>query len=165
MIFLLFLRFIEVHEMIVDHIKNVALYAGVSSRLKIALDYLASVAEKGAEPGEFEVDGKNIYGFCREFQLRSEEDMPFEAHRKYIDIHYVVKGREKICCAALGLLQEEKAYSEEVESGLYRCTHLPNRIVLNPGEFAVFFQEDGHKPYCSVEGEISVTKIMMKVLV
>ena len=90
--------------------------------------------------------------------LKSAEGRLFEAHRKYIDIQYVLSGKEKIEYCDLAMLTEKVAYSEERDYiGLEGRGSV---LTLNEGDFAVFTPTDGHLP-CIGEG--TVKKIVIKV--
>ena len=41
----------------------------------------------------YDIDGDNLYAPVSEYLTKNEEDAKFEAHQKYIDIQYVVSGK------------------------------------------------------------------------
>ena len=47
------------------------------------------------------------------FISREEKECVYEAHKKYMDIHYIMEGAERIATADVRSLQVETPYSEE----------------------------------------------------
>ena len=45
--------------------------------------------------GTYEIDGKQVYALVQEYQSKRPADGKWEAHRKYIDLQYVVRGRNE----------------------------------------------------------------------
>ena len=69
---------------------------------------------------------------------------PFEAHRKFIDIHYVVSGSEVFGYSDIKKLTVTKEYDSTTD-----CEFLEGdakEIVLNEGDFLIAFPEDAHIP-------------------
>ena len=72
--------------MILDSLKNSALYYGVSPRMKQAFELIASTDWTTMEPGIHELDGKDIYVNVMERELKQKPDAKLEIHNEYIDI-------------------------------------------------------------------------------
>jgi hypothetical protein len=49
----------------------------------------------------YDIDGDNVYATVSEYLTKNEEDARYEVHRAYIDIQYVVSGKELIGVAPL----------------------------------------------------------------
>ena len=68
----------------------------------------------------------------------------FEAHKKYIDIHYCISGSEGIGYADVATLTPTTEYDEENDyfllSGEYQ------KVILREGDFCIVFPEDAHIP-------------------
>ena len=88
----------------------------------------------------------------------------FEAHDRYIDIQYVVKGRECFCVADRALLTADNDYDPDNDFILFNDPPESSIIVLNEGDMVIVSPEEAHKPRCSVgeRGE-PVMKIVIKV--
>ena len=68
----------------------------------------------------------------------------YEAHEKYIDVHYIMEGAERIATADVSSLQIMTPFSEERDIGFYQGDE-SGRYLLKPGEFMVCFPSDAHK--------------------
>jgi len=76
-----------------------------------------------------------------------------------------VSGRERIGCAPLGLMTEDRAYDAEADVAFYRDEDgAGSTLVVRSGMFAIFMPRDVHMP-CLVDGEAgAVRKAVAKVL-
>ena len=97
-------------------------------------------------------------------KTRAVETAQFEAHRKYIDLHYLIRGKEMIGSANSASLREVKPYTPEVEAALYERPAKYKRLMLKPGEFTVFFPGQAHMPGCYVDKSEEIKKVVIKIL-
>ena len=150
--------------MIQDTIGHRERYGGLSSELDRALKYLADTDFTALEDGRHPIDGEAIFALVSTYDTEPESARSFEAHRSYIDIQYVLTGREIIHWAPLQELTPAGEYSDEKDivflSGDSRA-----RLQLTPGTFALFFPEDAHKPNCAWDDPQPARKVVVKVRV
>ena len=113
------------------------------------------------DPGKYEIDGEHAFAIITEAPSKTFDAAKWEAHLKYIDIQYVIRGAEKIGITPLALSTVSKPYDEandyanyEAEGTFYTAT---------PAEFFLFFPEDVHRPNILIEGFEVVKKIVIKV--
>ena len=81
--------------MIKDTLKNSEFYYGLGERFQKAFEYLKTTNLSEKENGKYEIDGENIYVSVQDYNTKPEEEGKFEAHKKYADIQFIVKGQEK----------------------------------------------------------------------
>lgn len=86
-----------------------------------------------------------------------------EAHRKYLDIQYIVKGKEVVGYAPLEACTEEVAFSEENDIGRYAGPF--SYITINEGICYVAFPEDAHMPGRHLDVPNDFVKIVVKLKV
>ena len=146
--------------MIIDHIKNAALYEGLGERLTQALEYLKTTDFSSMEPGRYDVDGDNIFAMVNEYDTRQLKDAELEAHKVYIDIQYVHSGAEKIGYAPLNVQTPSNEFNTDQDCGFYQG--VPSLIDFNKGMFAIFYPTDLHMPGIG-ENKSAVKKIVVKV--
>lgn len=149
--------------MIIDHIKNAAVYKGLNARIMKALDYLAKTDFSALAPGRYEIDGSTIYALVQEYETKPREKGVWEAHRRYIDVQFVADGIETMGYAPLGNLAVSQAYSSEKDCELFTGTG--DFITAGKGMFLVFFPEDGHMPCLIKDKPVKVRKVVVKVAV
>ncbi len=126
----------------------------LASRLKEMLIYLRDNDLKGRELGRIELEGENLFINIEENEMAPREERRPEAHRRYLDIQLVLDGEESIGVAADSRVENidgvlEK-YSQERDIIFYQDVKRENMIDLYPGDFAIFFPEDIHRPRCVV---------------
>jgi len=151
--------------MILDTLANHAQYAAISPRFARAFAFLQQLPAD-APVGRHEIDGEEIYAFVQKHQTKPVAEKLMEVHRKYIDIQYMVKGREIIMWAPLADLKEcTMAFDPAVDAALYKCIPAMVPIPVLPGQFALLFPEDGHAPSCAWDTPAEVLKVVVKVMV
>src|SRR5688500_2302589 len=91
--------------MVVDKLQNASLYAPPGSRLSKAFEFLRRPDLATLENGRHEIDGSNVYALVQSYNTTPREKGKFEAHRKYIDVQFVVSGDECMGYANLADLE------------------------------------------------------------
>ena len=110
-----------------------------------------------------DIDGDNLYAPVSEYLTKNEEDARYEAHQKYIDIQYVVSGKELIGVAPMSQKKDVlEAYDSTKDIEFLTVTGGENLPAL-PDRFFIFFPDDAHRPGLK-DGENSpVRKVVVKV--
>ena len=103
--------------------------------------------------------GNDNYVNVFEYETK-ESDGVFEAHKKYIDIHYVINGEEKVLWADK-YEQETKPYQADGDYSLGMVGHY-KEVVLN-GILCVFLPDEPHKAGVCIKGSKSVKKAVFKI--
>lgn len=147
--------------MILDSLKNSALYENVNPRMKKAFALIASTDWTMMEPGIHELDGKDIYVNVMERELKRKPDAKLEVHNEYIDIQVLISGREE----SFGWSERKDLKLPQgefdAEKDIQFFDDVPQTYyTLRPGQFTVLFPEDGHAP---MVGEGTMRKIIVKV--
>lgn len=148
--------------MVLDRLANAPLYRGLGTRLQEALEYLRTTDLTATAPGTYELRGRDVYAIVAEYTTKPRASASWEAHRKYIDVQYVVRGTELLGYANTGRLSAG-AYNEEKE-------YLPLEgegefLTLSEGSFAILWPEDAHMPGVAAGTPAPVKKVVVKVAV
>lgn len=147
--------------MIFDKIENSAIYETISPLLKAAFEYLKQTDFSKMDNGKHVIDGDALFAIVQEYDTKNSTDAKLEAHRKYIDVQYIISGEELIGVRPLIDQTPCKDYDAENDYALYDDTC--SFVKINPKQFAVLFPQDLHKPGIKVDGAIKVKKVVMKV--
>ena len=147
--------------MIYDKIDNIELYKGLSEDIYLGLEFLQN-ATLDIEKGVHELSPR-VKAIISEYKTKEINEYGFEAHRKNIDIQYLLKGLERINCLPIEQMEETKPYSEENDAAFFTAKALPTEMVLGSGYFAIFYPQDGHMPGLYVENLENVKKVVIKV--
>ena len=140
--------------------KDAPAYRGIHPNLDLALEritpeFLASV---GSERVDI-VDG--VYATRFTYETVPAEESFFEAHRKYLDIHIMVEGRERVEIAP----PEALAEFDRVEANDFYAYRGEGdyKLILSPGDFLVVFPGDAHRIKMQLDGPKTVSKVVFKV--
>ena len=148
--------------MIFDNIKNRALYEKIDSKFTIAFDFIEKVTREGADVGKYELCGKDVFAMVQEYEPKEDSGV-FEAHKNYIDIQYILSGKEYMECAKIENCEETVAYNPEKDVAFYTCEGYRQSLDCEEGDFAIFFPHDVHKPGVKLWESGAVRKIVVKV--
>lgn len=149
--------------MIYDHISNIATYRDLSTNIALGLDFLKQMNPYTAV-GTYQIN-QQVNAIVSEYETKTENEHGYEAHRKYIDIQYLLNGTERIACLPFERLKETQSYNYENDAAFYAADRslLPTNLSLLPGYFAILFPQDGHMPQLCVDKPIKVKKVVIKV--
>lgn len=147
--------------MILGKNREAAAYRGLHPRLDRALECLTDefLTSVGTETRKLE--GEALYVTRFDYDTAPFEETFFESHKRYLDIHVMVKGSERVDIAhPEGLtLYENKGdfygYRGDAEQS----------VILRPGDFLVVFPGDAHRLKIAVDQPEAVSKVVFKILV
>ena len=112
--------------------------------------------------GRIELDG-NMYATVSEYFLKDRDTTLFEAHQKYIDIQYVVSGRESIDVAPLEHMTVTKPYNADNDI-LFGTVSNYSELKAAPDRFFVLFPSEAHRPgMIDGSNNLFTRKIVVKV--
>ena len=148
--------------MIIDRIENAHLYYTVHPRFKKAFEYFKQIDIDTIPAGKYEIDGEAMYVLVQEYNTKLKEQGLWEAHRRYIDLQYVVKGAEGIGYANIHHLKQGGYDDGKDFLPLHGEGDL---ITVRSGNFVLLLPEDGHMPGTALGDSAPVKKIVIKISV
>lgn len=147
--------------MIFDHISHIATYRSLSPNIALGLDFLSQMKPDTAV-GTYQINPQ-VKAIVSEYETKHENEYGYEAHRKNIDIQYLLSGEERIACLPFDKLQETKPYNDENDAAFYKANIQPQEMTIGGGYFAIFFPQDGHMPQLCVDKPMKVKKVVIKI--
>lgn len=155
----------EVRIMIFDKIENLDDYFETEPLLKKAKAFLDRFYQEDLADGSYEIDSDRIFASVQSYRTKPQsEESRFEAHKKYIDVQYIVSGIEKIRWADLKTLTEtEERYSKGQDIAFY-SGNASFDFVLTKGSFLLLYPQDAHMPGLSADKDSNVRKIVFKII-
>ena len=136
-------------------------YLGIHPNLDLALErinpeFLSALGETRVDivPGEV---------WCTKFTYETipDEESFFEAHEKFLDIHMMLSGSERVEIADPQALTPLRS---EPENDFYAYTgEGRHKLLLSPGDFLVVWPSDAHKIKMFVDAPSQVTKAVFKI--
>jgi YhcH/YjgK/YiaL family protein len=114
-------------------------------------------------PGNYPIDGEQVYATITEADSKDLEKTRWESHRKYIDLQYVIKGKEKIGVAPVAQAKVTDPYDEAKDIAHYETAG--KYYTAEPGTFFLFFPQETHRPSVKVDKNSPVKKLVIKIRV
>jgi len=103
-----------------------------------------------------------VFANVQSYTTSPTETRKYEAHKKYIDLQYIVSGEERMYHSPLSLLAVKELYNETKD--VEKLTGPDDQaVIVRAGDFAIFFTHDGHKPNCSNGRDQAVKKVVVKI--
>jgi YhcH/YjgK/YiaL family protein len=147
--------------MITDVIQNACLYEGLNERFKRAFTYLNETDFSVIELGKHPIEGDNIFAIVNEFETKDKNECDAEAHKKHIDIQYLVKGTEMFGYAPLTTQKPVIDYDEANDVAIYK--EPVSYLKLEAGMFIIFYPTDLHQPEVREFEPVLVKKVVVKI--
>lgn len=160
---------------ICDSAKVAAHMAAHPDRWEAAFAYLGSAAADTAALGEHELlPGREVFAIVSRYEPRPADSCRFEAHRRYIDLQYLVSGTEDMGITVAAGLNVIQPYSADADIEFYSPEGVGARYDrADPGRYYVFFPDDPHRPSMSPKSDTctadsvrnrTVRKVVVKIL-
>ena len=136
-------------------------YLGIHPNLDLALERIND--EFLSQLGEERVDVIPGEVWCTKFTYETvtDDESFFEAHEKFLDIHLILQGSERVEVSPPDALEQFDAKPENDFYAYRGEGHY--QMILNPGDFLVVFPADAHKIKMQVSGPCTVTKAVFKI--
>ena len=145
--------------------RNFAIYYHKSPRhWDQAFQFLKTADLKSLPLGTQELEGKHLFVSVSEYQGKNRTDALYESHRKYIDIQYVIEGKEIIGRTSLDKVKVIEPYSDEKDIVFYEYDG-GDYMEATPKNFFIFTPEDAHRPSISAGDSSMVKKLVVKILI
>ena len=139
-------------------------YRSIHPNLDLALEhitpeFLASLRDNQ----RVELKGDLVYCTRFTYETIPQEESFFEAHRRYLDIHIMVEGEERV---DVNRPEDLKLTDAQAGNDFYAYQGESwHSTVLKPGEFLVVFPGDAHRIKVQVDGPKTVSKAVFKVCI
>ncbi len=151
--------------MIVGSLQEIEQQCNPSPFMQTAIKFLRDIQEKDLQDGRIQVEGTNVYAIIQSYDSAPvSETLKFEAHRKYIDVQYLVSGKELMGWAPLGKMMTTVPYNE-TKDALYGVVSPENVTFVHygVGQAIVLFPSDAHSPGLADADSEAVKKIVVKI--
>ena len=149
---------INKRELAVSYFKN-------KERWTKAFKFLKGNDLTKLELKRYDIDDDNLFATVSEYQSKNEESAKFEAHRKYIDIQYVISGKEIMNIAPITTVKEVlNPYDATKDIEFVTVNNIAN-YKASPSNYFIFFPTDAHRPGLKDGANSPVRKVVIKVKV
>lgn len=148
--------------MILDDLSQAARYTALHPGFALGFKFLARTDLATLEGGRHEIDGDRVFALINRDPGRGHSGARLEAHRKYIDIQFLVVGSEEIGWRPTGECTSlTDPYIDERDIMFFGDAPW-GWIPLPVGKFMIFYPADAHAPLASTGDNV---KAVIKVAV
>lgn len=149
--------------MIFDNIENASIYHNLSKKIKEGLLFLQNNDLKNMQKGKYIIND-DIYVNIEQYYPKPIENCKLEAHKRYIDIQYIIEGEEMLGFINIHekSLTPLQTYDEKKDIIFYdgECNYLKAK----QNNFIIFDTYDVHKPQIETnEKKTPVKKAVVKI--
>jgi len=146
-----------------DLLTNARVYAALGPGIAQGLRFLTETDLASLSPGRHEIDGKRLFALVSEYVPKPAAACRWEAHRRYIDLQYMVSGLERMGVAPIDRLAVTETYQEERD--IMWLSGSGDFLTFGAGQFMILWPGDAHMP--GVEAGVSwpVLKVVVKIAV
>ncbi|MGL5031485.1 MAG: YhcH/YjgK/YiaL family protein [Aeromonas sp.] len=129
---------------------------------RIMADVVKSVAYWREMPlGKTEIDGLNLFCLVSEDITEPACDRRGEFHQQYLDIQLLLRGEEWIGVGPHDYVSDE---ADHPHPDLWFVDDAQTSyLALQPGDFAIFWPGELHRPLCTLNQPAQVKKLVVKV--
>jgi YhcH/YjgK/YiaL family protein len=145
-------------EFAISYFKN-------KERWEKAFKFLKSNDLSKLELKRYDLDGDNLFATVSEYLSKNEETAKFEAHRKYIDIQYVISGKEIMNIAPIKTVKEVLTPYDATKDIEFVTVDKIVNYKATPVNFFIFFPGDAHRPGLKDGVNSTVRKLVVKLKV
>ena len=148
--------------MVIDHIHQAALYYRLHPGIETALRYIQSTDFTKVNNGTYEINGHQLFAIVQEYDTKDSSTEKLEAHKKYIDVQFMIHGQERMGHTLLNNQIPTRDYQSEDDFMLF--DEAPDFFsVVTEGMFTIFYPTDLHMPCILHQASSHVRKVVVKV--
>lgn len=149
--------------MIVGHIDQRETFSYLPAAVQRSLAFLSATNLDELPVGRHDIDGDKIFVNVMEFETSCADSKLHEVHREYIDIQFLITGKERIGFAVASANHRvETPYDPVNDYWLAAPLATESEVVMEPGMFAIFLPDQPHKPGCAVGASLAIKKAVVK---
>lgn len=147
--------------MIFNNLDNISIINELDKNILRALDYAISNNLIDYKKGTHDIDGKDMFFNRVSYGTKEDSKGFWEGHRDYIDIHVILDGKERINYNLSNNLKRLN-YDKEGDFASFEGRSKQS-LILEKGDFAIFYPEDIHMTGLIVDESEKVEKVIFKV--
>ena len=113
------------------------------------------------EPGCHEIDGKRLFVNIAQYTTTDASNRFWEAHRKYLDLHLMLRGEEQIDLNFTANMKQQ-AYQEQ-DDFLPLDGEKNSSVILQEGDFLICVPHDAHRTAVQTAEPSAIKKAIFKI--
>ena len=150
--------------MVLDTLKNIEIYKGLSPDIYAGLKFLAE-AKPEIELGVYPIND-NVKAIVSSYETVDKFERGYESHKNVIDIQYPIIGLERVKWSPIEKMNVNIPYDESKDRTFFKDpSKQGTHVDIGNGIFAIMFPGDGHGPQHYVTQRELIKKITIKVAI
>ncbi|WP_192459007.1 YhcH/YjgK/YiaL family protein [Musicola keenii] len=149
--------------MITGNVNHLELVPYLPARLRDAIEYVKQHITAQTPLGKHDIDGNKLFVLVSNDSTDAFENRRAEYHAKYLDIQIVLEGTEGMTFSNLPAGKPDVDWLADKDIAFLPSGEQEKQVVLQPGDFVVFFPGEVHKPLCAVGAPAPVRKAVVKI--
>ena len=141
-------------------------YLDVKQYSEEAYEFLLKFKAEDYADGRYDLNDEGLFVNIQSYTTNPRENQKYEAHRRYIDVQYILEGEEGFCLKDISEIDDRDIvvpYSEESDIMFYSNTVEGEYYVLKPGEYLIMPPPCAHMPGIAVGQPSPVRKMVVKI--
>ncbi|HCT4452094.1 YhcH/YjgK/YiaL family protein [Klebsiella aerogenes] len=148
--------------MIIGNIHH--LQSWLPDALRQAIEHVKAYVSASTPLGKHDIDGNNLFYLISEDSTEAQAERRAEYHARYLDIQIVLRGQEGMTFSTLPAGEPQTDWLADKDIAFLAEGAQEKTVILNEGDFVVFYPGEVHKPLCAVGAPAKVRKAVVKVL-
>jgi biofilm protein TabA len=150
--------------MIIDSLKNYETYLNIHPLFKKGFEYLINTNFNNLPNGRVDIEGDKLFALIQSYSTKAESELRYEAHKKYIDIQFMISGNESFFHMDKSRCNIIEEYVFDKDVAFYTADGILYKVLEE--QFYILFPHDAHKPCMHFDGYAqNVKKVVLKVLI
>lgn len=147
--------------MVFGNIQDLKDFSWLEPQVLKCFDYAKANDLISYEKGSHPIEGEDLFVNIVEYETTTPENRFWEAHRQYLDLHFMLRGPEQIDVNFIQNM-EQKEFVEKDD--FLPLEGEPNsHVVLNAGDFLLCYPADAHRTAVQVGAPATIKKAIFKI--
>jgi YhcH/YjgK/YiaL family protein len=147
--------------MIIDTLENASRYFMLHPSLEQAFDFLENIDDDDFPEGKNELVADHLFVNGMISDTKNYEDSIWESHDKFMDIHFLADGEERIFYADGSEMKIAQPYNAEKDKTVYEGNGV--EIFVPDNGFVIFFPGEIHKAMVQTGTIKKIKKAVVKL--
>jgi YhcH/YjgK/YiaL family protein len=153
---------------VIGELADVLRRVGWDPGIRLGLEHLGTLgagflaSEAPGFAGRRELDGDRVVALYQVYRTRDPAAVSYEAHRRHVDLQFVVRGEERLRLARPGTGRSTGAYDPDRDVEFFEGLGW-QELALTAGAVVILYPEDLHAPGLHPGHEVTVVKAVVKV--
>ena len=148
--------------MVFGNIRDLKDYSWLEEGVQKSFQYAKEHDLLSFEKGRHDIDGDDLFVNIVEYETTTPEERFWEAHRQYLDLHFMLRGPEQIDVGFIDDM-EQKEFVEADDFLPLEGEPSARCVLKNAGDFLLCYPADAHRTAVAVDGPAVIKKAIFKI--